>query len=110
MNEDRVNELRRLLRANRRPETSPLDDRVREAMARQEAAMRAHREPYDDQAAGGPGLVAYAPLALGLGAFAAIVLTDGTQDLSWVRFLIAALALWGVAWGGGLLIRSWYGN
>lgn len=35
------------------------------------------------------------PLALGMGTFAAIVLTDGTEDLSWVRFLIAAVA-WGV--------------
>ena len=35
------------------------------------------------------------PYALGLGAFAAIVLTDGTEDLSWVRFVIATVA-WGV--------------
>jgi hypothetical protein len=107
MNEDRVNELRRLLRANWRPETSSFDDRVREAMARQEAAMRANREPYDDPATDGPGLVAYAPLVLGLGAFAAIVLTDGTEDLSWVRFTIAAVVFIAVAVGGGYAIGRW---
>lgn len=32
------------------------------------------------------------PFTLGLGTFAAIVLTDGTEGLSWVRFLIAAVA------------------
>lgn len=35
------------------------------------------------------------PYALGLGAFAAVVLTDGTEDLSWVRFVFAVVA-WGV--------------
>lgn len=42
---DRVNELRELLRANR-PE--PIDDTpLRDAMARQDAAMRANQEPTD---------------------------------------------------------------
>jgi hypothetical protein len=76
-------------------------------MARQEAAMRANREPYDDPETDGPGLVAYAPLALGLGAFAAIVLTDGTEDLSWVRFTIAAVVFIAVAVGGAYAIGRW---
>ncbi|MEW2402110.1 hypothetical protein [Streptomyces sp. NPDC046862] len=50
------------------------------------------------------------PVALGLGAFAAIVLTDGTQDLSWVRFLIATLAFWAVTGAGVLAIRYWDGD
>jgi hypothetical protein len=40
------------------------------------------------------------PVAVGLGAFAAIVLTDGTEDLSWVRFLIAAVVFFAVCVGG----------
>lgn len=48
-----------------------------------------------------PGIAAIAaPVGVGLAAFAAIVLTDGTEDLSWVRFLIAALVFLGVSWGG----------
>jgi signal transduction histidine kinase len=45
MSEDRVNELRELLRAHR-PE--PLDDApLRDAVDRQDAAMRANQEPTD---------------------------------------------------------------
>lgn len=50
------------------------------------------------------------PVALGLGAFAAIVLTDGTEDLSWVRFLIAALTFWAVTGFSVLAVRYWYGD
>lgn len=41
-----------------------------------------------------------APCALGLCAYAAILLTDGTEELSWIRFTIAALTLVGVSAGG----------
>lgn len=48
-----------------------------------------------------PSVVTIAvPVTLGLGAFAAIVLTDGTEDLNWVRFAIAVLVFFGVSWGG----------
>lgn len=48
-----------------------------------------------------PNIVALAaPVVVGLGAFTAILLTDGTDDLSWTRFVIAALVLLGVSWGG----------
>ncbi|WP_422132209.1 hypothetical protein [Streptomyces misionensis] len=58
-----------------------------------------------------PGIVAaVAPVVLGLGAFAAIVLTDGTQDLSWVRFVIATLTFWAVTGLGVLAVRYWYGD
>lgn len=50
------------------------------------------------------------PVVLGLGAFAAIVLTDGTQDLSWVRFLIASLVFFAVTGLSGLAIRYWYSD
>jgi hypothetical protein len=50
------------------------------------------------------------PIGLGLAAFAAIVLTDGTEDLSWVRFLIAALTFWAVTGLSVLGIRYWYGD
>ncbi|MFE9252903.1 hypothetical protein [Streptomyces sp. NPDC007088] len=53
---------------------------------------------------------ATAPVVLGLGAFAAIVLTDGAQDLSWVRFLIAALTFFAVTGLSGLAVRYWYGE
>lgn len=49
-------------------------------------------------------------VAVGLGAFAAIVLTDGTQDLSWVRFLIATLVFFAVTGVSALAIRYWYGK
>lgn len=114
MTEDRVNELRRLLRANRRPETTSLDDRVREAMARQEAAMRASQEPISafreelDRMDSEPSIAdTAAPVALGLGAFAAILLTDGTEDLSWIRFTIAAVVFIAVAVGGAYAIGRW---
>jgi small neutral amino acid transporter SnatA (MarC family) len=45
------------------------------------------------------------PVALGLGAFAAIVLSDGTEDLSWVRFIFATLAFFAVAGGSALVVR-----
>lgn len=46
-----------------------------------------------------PSIVAMtAPVVLGLGTFAAIVLTDGTEDLNWIRFTIAALAFFAVTW------------
>lgn len=58
-----------------------------------------------------PGIVAAtAPVVLGLGAFAAIVLTDGTEDLSWVRFLIAALTFFAVTGVSALAVRYWYGD
>lgn len=41
-----------------------------------------------------------APCALGFCAYAAILLTDGTDELSWIRFTIAALVLVGVSAGG----------
>lgn len=52
-----------------------------------------------------PGIsTAVVPFALGLGTFAAIVLTDGTEDLSLVRFLIATVA-WGVvSWCAGYVM------
>lgn len=50
------------------------------------------------------------PVGLGLAAFAAIVLTDGTEDLSWVRFLIAAVVFIAVTGGSALAIRYWYGD
>lgn len=53
-----------------------------------------------------PSVAAVAvPAALGLGAFAAIVLTDGTEDLSWIRFTIAAMVFFAVAWASARLIR-----
>lgn len=45
---------------------------------------------------------------LGLAAFAAIVLTDGTEDLSWIRFAIAAVVFLAVTLGSALAIRYWY--
>lgn len=45
-----------------------------------------------------------APLTLGLGTFAAIVLTDGTEDLSWGRFLIATVAWGAVSWCAGYVM------
>ncbi|MFB7359653.1 hypothetical protein [Streptomyces gardneri] len=45
------------------------------------------------------------PVALGLGVFATIVLTDGTEDLSGVRFLLAALAFFTVSGGSAFAIR-----
>ncbi|MEW9521814.1 hypothetical protein [Streptomyces tubercidicus] len=50
------------------------------------------------------------PVVLGLGTFAAIVLTDGTDDLSWTRFIIATLAFWAVAVASGLIVRHWPGD
>lgn len=44
MSTDRVNELRQILRANR-PETPDLTQPVREAKARQDAALLTNREP-----------------------------------------------------------------
>ncbi|MFD1278022.1 hypothetical protein [Streptomyces kaempferi] len=44
MSTDRVNELRQILRANR-PETPDIMQPVREAVARQSEALRAHQEP-----------------------------------------------------------------
>ncbi|MFF0009566.1 hypothetical protein ACFYQT_39930 [Streptomyces tibetensis] len=115
MNSDRVNELRALLRANR-PEIAE-DTALRDAIARQDAAMRAHREPYSafrkeiDRMDSGPSIARTAvPVALGLGVFAAIVLTDGTEDLSWVRFLIATLAFWAVTGVSVLAARHWSGD
>ena len=53
-----------------------------------------------------PSIAAVAiPVALGLGAFAAIVLTDGTEDLSAIRFTIAAFTFLAVAWTSAHLIR-----
>lgn len=43
MSTDRVNELRRILRANR-PETADIYQPVQDAVARQDAALRANRE------------------------------------------------------------------
>ncbi|WP_406257473.1 hypothetical protein [Streptomyces chartreusis] len=52
-----------------------------------------------------PGIAPIAaPVGLGLAAFAAILLTDGTDELSWVRFLIATLVLFGVSWGGAYVL------
>lgn len=47
MSADRVNELRELLRTHR-PDTPDIYPPVREAVARQDAAMIAHREPAND--------------------------------------------------------------
>jgi hypothetical protein len=59
----------------------------------------------------GPSIAVTAvPVGLGLAAFAAIVLTDGTEDLSWVRFLIAAVVFIAVTGGSALAIRYWYGD
>lgn len=56
-----------------------------------------------------PGVAAVAvPAALGLGAFAAIVLTDGTEELGGIRFTIAALVFIAVAWGSASLFRHWH--
>ncbi|MFJ1900416.1 hypothetical protein [Streptomyces sp. NPDC088115] len=58
-----------------------------------------------------PGIAAtVAPVVLGLGAFAAIVLTDGTEDLSWIRFLIATLTFWAVTRASAFAVRYWYGD
>ncbi|MFD8488604.1 hypothetical protein [Streptomyces sp. NPDC059712] len=58
-----------------------------------------------------PGIVGTtAPFVLGLGAFAAIVLTDGTEDLSWIRFTIAALVFSAVTGASALAVRYWYGD
>jgi small neutral amino acid transporter SnatA (MarC family) len=55
-----------------------------------------------------PSIAATAtPVVLGLGTFAAIVLTDGTEDLSWTRFIIATLAFFAVTVASGLLVRYW---
>lgn len=79
--------------------------------------MLANREPYSaflEETGGvstGPSTaVTFAPVALGLGAFAAIVLTDGTEDLSWVRFLIAALVFFAVTGVSAFAVRHWYGD
>lgn len=47
-----------------------------------------------------------APCALGFCAYAAILLTDGTEELSWIRFTIAGLVLFGVS-GAGAYVLSW---
>lgn len=48
------------------------------------------------------------PYAIGLGAFAAIVLTDGTEDLSWVRFVFALVAWAVVSFVSGYVLgRVW---
>lgn len=53
-----------------------------------------------------PGVTGVAvPACLGLSAFAAIVLTDGTEDLSAIRFTIAAFTFLAVAWTSAHLIR-----
>ena len=63
-----------------------------------------------------PGIAAVAiPVALGLGAFAAIVLTDGTEDLSGIRFLAAALTFFAVTffavtWASARLVRYRHEN
>lgn len=44
MSTDRVNELREILRANR-PDTPDIYQPVRDAMARQDAVLRANQEP-----------------------------------------------------------------
>jgi hypothetical protein len=54
--------------------------------------------------------VTVAPFALGFGAFAAIVLTDGTEDLSWTRLAIAALVAFAVTGVSVLAVRYWYGD
>jgi hypothetical protein len=110
--QDRVNDLRGLLRAHKLE--TPDDTALRDAIARQDAAMRANQEPLSafreelDLMDSGPGIAATAaPVALGLGAFAAIVLTDGTEDLSWIRFTIAAVVFIAVAVGGAYAIGRW---
>ncbi len=50
------------------------------------------------------------PVGLGLAAFAAIVLSDGTEDLSWIRFAIAAVVVLAVTLGSALAIRYQYGD
>ncbi|MGQ4437928.1 CopG family transcriptional regulator [Streptomyces violaceoruber] len=54
--------------------------------------------------------VTVVPFALGFGAFATIVLTDGTQDLSWTRLAIAALVFFAVTGASILAVRYWYGD
>lgn len=44
MSTDRVNELREILRAHR-PDTTNIDQPVRDAVARQDAALRSYQEP-----------------------------------------------------------------
>jgi|SRR5881392_1267007 len=48
-----------------------------------------------------------APVAVGLGAFAAILLADGTEDLSWVRFTIAAIVFLAISGGGAYVAARW---
>lgn len=46
------------------------------------------------------------PCTLGFCAYAAILLTDGTEDLSWTRFAIATVVFLGVSIGGAFALGS----
>lgn len=69
-----------------------------------------HTDIYSQPSLIATAMVTVVPLTLGFGAFATIVLTDGTQDLSWTRLAIAALVAFGVTGASILAVRYWYGD
>lgn len=118
MSTDRVNELRRILRDNR-PDTTDIYQPVAEAVARQDAALRANQEPMsafrEELAAERSATVSLKrllytmalPGLLGIGAMACIVLpfARGGHELTWPR-LLAGLAALGVIQIGGAYIAG----
>lgn len=115
MSTDRVNELRQTLRANR-PDAPDIYQPVRDALARQDTALRANREPDVRTPTMGPRhLLWYTmilPGLLGLGAMACIVLpfARGGHELTWPRLLAGCAALGIIQIVGGYIAGSVIGR
>jgi hypothetical protein len=112
MTDDRINELRAVLRDN--PSQTIHGTDVRDALLRQTAALREHREPNQTPLYGGAfpqpitvrrtivtALVI--PGILGLAAMAAIVLPRGGHELTWPRLLSGCAAMVVIQFLGGLI-------